>query len=394
MLHARFRKRTQIWLAAVAAAVASTAFASSAGATVFVDKSGTDGAACGTQLSPCLTISGAQGGISHALGVGDTVQVGTGTFTEQVVINKNIVLKGAGLSSTVIASPASLNTEFTRNGANIKPIVYVDPTGSGSTVQDLTVDGKGLGGSINRFWGLAGRNADFTARHIRVVRMRHTPYNGAQNGLGILAFADDSLPHTDLIDNTTITDFQKGGVVVDGAGITGTTTTSSIIGQGPSDKIAQNGIQFSAGGTGSVSGSHVSGFSCTSAVPTCGPGGVVSAGILMFAPSTGINVTGNTITDSDVNVLATGVPNLNVTGNTISGNNLAGISIDPGAGDIAITGNISGNTITGEDQGIAVFDGGVAPPQPTPVISLNWIVGNQVGLHSDTTLPVNAEHNW
>src|SRR4051794_41977937 len=107
MLHARFRKRTQIWVAAVAAAVATAAFASSASATVFVDKSGADGPACGTQLAPCLTISGAQGGISHALVPHETVQVGAGTFTEQVIVDKDVVLKGSGLSSTVIASPAA-----------------------------------------------------------------------------------------------------------------------------------------------------------------------------------------------------------------------------------------------------------------------------------------------
>jgi hypothetical protein len=120
----------------------------------------------------------------------------------------------------------------------------------------------------------------------------------------------------------------------------------------------------------------------------------VSAGVLLFGPGTNMTVSDNTITDSDVNVLATGVPHLDITGNDISGTTVGGISIDGGGSDGAVTGNITGNTVTGEDQGIAVFDGGAAPPQPSPVINLNRIVGNQVGVYSDTTLPIDATHNW
>src|SRR3954466_1882785 len=113
----RRRSRAASLLAAFVAVFCSAAFASSAGADVFVDKSGADGPACGTQLAPCLTISGAQGGISHALVPHETVQVGAGTFTEQVIVDKDVVLKGSGLSSTVIASPAAPATQFQRNGA-------------------------------------------------------------------------------------------------------------------------------------------------------------------------------------------------------------------------------------------------------------------------------------
>jgi hypothetical protein len=183
-LHALLRRRSRVLFAVIAALLTSAAFASSASATIEVEKTGTDTAGCGTSLLPCQTINF---GISQSLVPGETIAVGVGTFTEQVVVDKNVVLKGSGLASTVIASPATLATQFQRNGADIKPIVYVNDTGSGSTVQDLTVDGKGLGDSINRFWGLAFRNTSAGSHHIRVIRMRHTPFNGAQNGLGVLA---------------------------------------------------------------------------------------------------------------------------------------------------------------------------------------------------------------
>src|SRR4051812_29568072 len=209
-LYAPFRGRSRALLAVSAALIGSAAYASSASAaTYFVDPAGNDANAC---VAPgalaCKTVNG---GISKSLTPGDTIQVGTGTYTEQVVIDRNVVLKGSGLSSTVIASPATLATQFTRNGADIKPIVYVAPTGTGSTVRDLTIDGHGLGDSINRFWGLAFRDTSAGSHHIRVIRMRSTPFNGVQNGLGVLAYSDDAAPHTVSIDDTTITDFQKGG---------------------------------------------------------------------------------------------------------------------------------------------------------------------------------------
>src|SRR5437763_3500447 len=130
----RHRPRIAGLVATTATLVASAAFASVASATVFVDPAGSDTAGCGTTTATaCQTINF---GISQSLGGGETIQIDTGTYVEQVVVNKDVVLKGAGLSSTVIASPTSLATEFTRNGANIKPIVYVSDLGSGSTVQD------------------------------------------------------------------------------------------------------------------------------------------------------------------------------------------------------------------------------------------------------------------
>jgi hypothetical protein len=384
------RTRATALLTALVALIASAAFASSAGATVFVETTGSDTVGCGT--TPALACQTVNFGVSRALGTHDTVKVGTGTFTEQVTINKDVVVQGDGLSSTVIASPASLATQFVRNGANIKPIVYVSDLGSGSTVRDLTIDGKGLGNSINRFWGLAFRNTNGTAQHIRVTRLRSQPLDGVQNGLGILTYVSDATAHTVTIDHTTISDIQKGAIVDDGVGMNANITNSTITGAGDSDQIAQNGIQVSNGATASITNNDISGFSCTIDV-TCGPGGTVSAAVLPFNGGTS-TVAGNTITGSDIGVLSTGTPTINVTGNRIEANKFTGISIDGGGSDIAVTGDIARNAISGQDVGIALFDGTATANQPSPAITLNRIVGNQVGVYTDTALPISAMNNW
>src|SRR4051794_30070501 len=144
----RHGSRAKSLLAPLVAIVASAAFASSASAaTVFVETTGTDTGGCGTtQAAACQTINF---GISQSLGLHETIKIGTGTFVEQVTVNKDVVPQGDGLSSTAIAAPASLPPAFTTSGPN-KPIVFVNNFGSGARVQDLTIDGRGNGNANTR----------------------------------------------------------------------------------------------------------------------------------------------------------------------------------------------------------------------------------------------------
>jgi len=55
---------------------------------------------------------------------GSTVNLAAGIFEEQVVIDKNLTLTGAGKDATVIESPVALTDYFT-TGADNYPIVYI-----------------------------------------------------------------------------------------------------------------------------------------------------------------------------------------------------------------------------------------------------------------------------
>jgi len=54
---------------------------------VYVDDNGTDGASCGTPLSPCATFMGADGALTKVGGSRDTIVVQTGSIVEQVLID-------------------------------------------------------------------------------------------------------------------------------------------------------------------------------------------------------------------------------------------------------------------------------------------------------------------
>src|SRR6267378_2343259 len=88
-----------------------------------------------------------QDAVNHAES-GESVLVGAGTYSEQVVITRPLTLEGAGASSTTI-QPAvvAANTSSLFSGFPIAAIVLVDQA-SGVVVTDLTVDGGPAGTSL------------------------------------------------------------------------------------------------------------------------------------------------------------------------------------------------------------------------------------------------------
>ncbi len=188
---------------------------------------------------------------------GHTIAVGAGTFEEQVEVNKALTITGAGCGTTVIRSPALLTASFTTPGPNVnKPVVFVN--GVDATIQNLTIDGGGLGNSNYRFVGLAfwnggGKGADLCIEHIE-----DTPFSGAQHGVGVYAFNETGGPYAIELDHVTVTDFQKTGIALLGTGLTVNVHDCTATGKGYTGVTAQNGIQLSAGATGAITACKVS----------------------------------------------------------------------------------------------------------------------------------------
>lgn len=135
-----------------------------------------------------------------------------------------------------------------------------------------------------------------------VTQIGETPLNGAQHGNAIY-FASDDGNSAGAIKSNTITRYQKGGIVVNGAGSSATITGNTVVGEGPVPYIAQNGIEVLRGAKATVTGNAVNNNAYT------GNGGVSSAGILVFGgqafgvPNTvGAMVSKNTLTNNDVGV--------------------------------------------------------------------------------------------
>ena len=183
---------------------------------------------------------------------------------------------------------------------------------------------------------------------------------GCQDGLGVYVASDAGDTSKVSMSKDSVTAYDKNGITCDDAGTTCTITGSTVTGIGPTGLIAQNGIQFYDAFSGSITDNTVSGDSYT--------GGTYSAAGLLLISTGSLNVSTNTVSDSDVNIylgtdgtgLAAG--HWSVTGNTVTGATDKvpggasgfgdGIQLDSTSNAVTISGN---NVTGGAENGISVF---------------------------------------
>ena len=211
-----------------------------------------------------------------------TVNILPGIYVEQVIVNNglNVVLNGAGRALTFLRAPASLATTFTTSGPN-KPVVHAQGAAD-IRVQNLTVDGQGLGNANNRIVGVGYWNAGGKVIDCDIKAIRNTPLDGAQAGVGILAANNTAGPYALEVGGTNVTDFQKNGMALTGAGLAVNVHNCVVTGAGDVNFIAQNGIQIGPNGGGSVSSTAISNLRYT-------PATTVASGLLVFQPSAAVN---------------------------------------------------------------------------------------------------------
>ncbi len=243
---------------------------------------------------------GATGRIQEAVDLvtASTVYVLPGTYEEQVVIDMdNLQLIGSGSGTnpavdSIIQSPISLAYSFITPGPSTnRPVIGVHDC-EGVSIENLRVDGLGRGNLNARFMGIAFWNAGGEVTDVAITGTRNTPISGAQHGIGIYAFNDTGGPYTLDITNVDISDYQKNGMALAGAGLTTTIDGCVVTGSGPlgAGLPAQNGIQISTGAVGSITNCQVSNNQYT-------PATFASTGVLIFGTGL-VDVAGCDIDDN------------------------------------------------------------------------------------------------
>jgi uncharacterized delta-60 repeat protein len=274
---------------------------------------------------------------------GDTIDVSAGTYVEQVTIDKDLTLTGAG-TSTVIESPATLDSSFVSGGVNYDAVVAV--LDANATIENLEINGLGNGNANYRFVGLGFHNAGGAATDLTVTGTTDTPLDGAQGGYGIIAREDVAGTYSLSITGNIINDYQKNGVDVRGSGLSANVSGNTITGAGQTGVIAQNGIVAGFGAQATITDNTVSDDSYTDLAQNN------ATGILLYNAADGSSASGNTVTGSDVGVYAYyDAGTTTITGNQISGSDEAGIVSDGG------TSAISDNTLENNTgDGIDLYD--------------------------------------
>jgi Right handed beta helix region len=204
-------------------------------------------------------------------------------------------------------------TGFSRDSIDLTAAV-IDPSGTFSGTLDATgcnigvYYSPGAKGTINNaeifganYYGVVNNGGHVTITKSTIHDIGEKPFNGTQHGVAIY-FADASSA-TGSITNNYITKYQKGGIVTNGVGTSATITHNIVIGLGPVNFIAQNGIEVGDGAKATVTNNTVTDNSYT------GSNVASSGGILVFggacyssALTVGTHITNNIVLSNDVGV--------------------------------------------------------------------------------------------
>lgn len=227
--------------------------------------------------------------------------------------------------------------------------------------------------------------------------------SGDQTGLGIY-YAGFDLPGTvsGSISGNEISEYQKGGVAINGSNASANVKNNSVTGLSPVAFIAQNGIQFGYGAVGQVSGNTVNGNSYSGT-------GWTSSGILLFEADN-VKVTKNTVENNQTAIaieswcwFVQSASNNKVIGNTISGAQY-GITVVAysigGASTCDAQANnnkVTNNSIESDDGDLGVFVGIGEFGSDSPEADNNKVIHNDVsgfttpyGSSDDTATKVHA----
>jgi parallel beta-helix repeat protein len=283
---------------------------------------------------------------------GDTIDIDSGTYTEQVVVNKNLTLQTTPKQSTaIIAAPSTLTGSA----------AIVDFTGTAvtsATLKNLDIEGPGTGlkAGVNVEQGAGGVN--ITNDTLGNVHEKAALRNGIQMGIGVLVGGNSGGVFTAgsaTISSCTISGYQKGGIVVENTGSTATITNNVVKGAGVNNAIAENGIEVGFGATANINNNSISNNIYGLASTT----GFEAADILLYQPGAGTTVSNNSVTKSDVGIWA-----LDASYGSISNNSVASFNFDGIVLDVVSTGcaheTVSQNSVnggsTGTNAGIILFN--------------------------------------
>ena len=203
----------------------------------------------------------------NAAAAGDTVEVRAGTYAEQLRINKDLRLTGAGVDATVILAPPTLLPGVLSTNALVEIF-----NGASVSMSRLTVSGPGSGtcGPTALRHGirvLQRAHLDFT--HGRVENIHDTPMAEClRTGTAILVGGAAGPSASATISHSEIRNFQNAGVTVLGAGSWADIRHNTITGPG---RIAGTyGIDMGAGAVGTISHNVISGNICPEESTLCG----------------------------------------------------------------------------------------------------------------------------
>lgn len=190
-------------------------------------------------------------------GTADSANQGNGFLLDNVSLASHVCaptgLVRDGIDLTAARIGGDVSGSLDASGCNIG--VYYAP-GTTGTVSDADIHGA-------NYYGVVANAAHVTVADSQIHDIGESPFNGTQHGVGVLyttvdqSGAPTGSAATGTLSGSTITGYQKNGVVVSGPRASVTVQDNTVTGQGPVGYIAQNGIEVAAGASALVKGNTV-----------------------------------------------------------------------------------------------------------------------------------------
>ena len=245
---------------------------------------------------------------------------GVNLFEVQNVLVVHNTITGSATSVRVIDSAnihALANTIMGPDSHGLDAVIGVEVAGSTAVeVRGSTIDFLGFVGGVSTLYGVSydASSGSILGNSIFDVRMGPLSF-GAQTGIGVVVSGTSVV---DIVGNTILR-YQKGGIVVgrfaNGFGndpVVAYIADNTVVGVGPTNLIAQNGIQVADTASAIVFRNYVAGNMYTGGFWT-------ATGILAYSAASGIQVLANTLVDNQAGVYLFDSVNGQVESNTVSG---------------------------------------------------------------------------
>lgn len=200
---------------------------------------------------------------------------------------------GLNLTAATIVTTTNFTVKGPVNAAGCNIGVYIGP-GLTGTVTNAQVFGA-------NYYGVVNNGSTVTVTKSQIHDIGENPLNGVQHGYGIYFTEDNSAKGS--ISHNLVWNYQKNGIVVRGVHSSAAISYNTVIGQGPVNYIAQNGIEVGEGARSTISSNIVTGNSYS------GTNNATASGILIYGGSCYgvaltrfIKVTSNTLIGNDIGV--------------------------------------------------------------------------------------------
>ena len=298
-----------------------------------------------------------------------TIEICAGTYTEQIEIAGPAKLDAFdGVGSVTLAMPATparsespCDTKSNESEGALNQSDEISICTSGTvTMTGIDVEAviplETCANGLNGIFIGGGGTLKATNVSVNGASTSIAAFKSCQHGIAVRvgSASREEIGHAEL-KSDTISGYEKNGPTVAGLGSTMAISSSTITGEGASPYIAQNGVQISFGGRGTVKSSTITGNECNEEV--CGPQGAQGAGVLFFEAAAGSELSKSTVSSNDMGAYyASGSatvpasPDVTLKKDMFSGNRYEGVALEEGKA------LLSGDTINGPGLvGVALY---------------------------------------